>query len=130
MFYNDVSDIQLTTPLNILSGRVKSVVTNQGESEVFGLEVDNSAQFTDNPSGPFNYVLADTKFTQGRDDFQWALTSGGEVLIPSTTTSSDLRDDLGISTPANCSIDGNAFSLSSKHQASAFLEYIPLSQSN
>lgn len=124
MFYNDVSDVQLTTPLNVPSGNVTSVATNQGAGEVFGVEMDINAQFSDNLSGRFTYALADTNFTKGCDDFQWALTSGGGVLTPGTTTGTDFRADFGITTPASCSIEGNAFPLSSKHQASAFLEYI------
>ncbi|MBU3002592.1 TonB-dependent receptor [Paraglaciecola arctica] len=124
MYYNDVSDIQLTTPLNIPSGNVTSVATNQGEGEVLGIEIDIDAQFSDNLSGRFTYALADTKFTKGCDDFQWSLSSGGGVLTPGTTTGTDFRDDFGVTEEASCSIEGNAFPLSSKHQASAFLEYI------
>ena len=69
MFYNDVSDIQLTTPLNVPSGNITSVATNQGEGQVFGIELDVNAQFSEQLSGRFTYALADTKFTQGCDDF-------------------------------------------------------------
>lgn len=129
-YYNRVTDLQLTTPLNAPTGNLLSVATNQGEGNVLGIEVELFAQFTDNLSGRFNYALADSEFTKGCDDYQWSLTSGGGVLVPGTNSGTDFRADFGITEPASCSIKGNAFPLSSKHQLSAFLEYTTMLKSN
>lgn len=123
MFYNDVTDVQLTTPVANPSGALSSVATNQGEGKVIGLEIDVNVSFSDNLTGRFSYALADSEFTKGCDDFQWSLTSGGGLLAPGTESGTDYRADFGINDPASCSIKGNQFPLSSKHQASAFIEY-------
>ena len=121
-YYNDVSALQLTTPISNPSGALNSIATNQGEGEVMGMEIDISASFTDNLTGRFTYALADSEFTEGCDDFQWSLTSGGGLINPDTGSGNDFSGEFG-GTGGNCSIAGNQFPLSSKHQASAFLEY-------
>lgn len=117
VFFIDASDIQLTTGVATPTGAVNSVATNQGEGEVFGIELDVKARLTDNLTAGFNYALADSEFTAGCDDFEWVLTSGGGRWAGSEAASSDYTGK------GTCSIKGNQFPLSSKHQASAFIDF-------
>ena len=124
-YFNDVSDLQLTTPIASPDGALNSIATNQGEGEVMGLEIDITAQLTENLFGRFTYALADSEFTAGCDDFQWSLTSGGGLIDPTVNNGnggSDFTQIFG-GTGGDCSIKGNQFPLSSKNQASLFLEY-------
>lgn len=124
-YYNDISKLQLTTAVPNPDGALNSIATNQGEGEVFGVELDLHVQFTDNLNGRFSYAYADSQFTSGCDDFQYALTSAGGLMNPDNIAESpDFNALLGLSGEGDCSIKGNQFPLSSKHQASAFAEYV------
>ncbi len=117
VFFTEVTDIQLTTPITNPSGALNSIATNQGEGEVFGVEIDVTALLTENLTVGFNYALADTEFTEGCDDFEWALTSGGGKFDGNEATSPDFTGN------GTCDIEGNQFPLSSKHQAAAYGDY-------
>ena len=80
MFMTDVTDVQLTTPVPNARGGLTSIATNQGSGEVFGIEAELTYRATDNLTLGFNYAFADTEFTEGCDEFQWTLTSGGGAL--------------------------------------------------
>ena len=70
-----------------------------------------------------NYALADTEFTDGCDEFQWILTSGGGNAARAICTGNDVNGQ------GNGSIKGNAFPLSSKNQVSAFVDFrLPIRQ--
>jgi len=124
VFFNDVSDIQLTTPIeNPATQSLTSIATNQGEGEVFGLELELTYFATDNLMFGANYALADTEFTEGCDEFQWTLTSGGGRWT------GDLATSANPSGAGDCSIEGNQFPLSSEHQASAYVDFtVPMSE--
>lgn len=127
LFYIDASDIQLTTPVPNFDGTaLTSIATNQGSGEVLGLEIDVRAIISDELDVGFTYALADSEFTEGCDDFQWTLTSGGGELSPDgEAASADFTGN------GSCSIDGKQFPLSSKHQASAFFNwYLPVNGSS
>ena len=64
MFTNDVTDIQLTTPVADPTNALTSIVTNQGAGEVFGVEAELTWQAMDNLVIGLNYALADTEFTE------------------------------------------------------------------
>lgn len=118
VFYTDVSDIQLTTPLQIpATQNLTSIVTNQGAGEVMGLELELSYYVSEQLMVGANYALADTQFTEGCDEFQWTLTSGGARWTGDTATAADYTGN------GNCSIEGNQFPLASQHQASAFMNF-------
>ena len=121
VFFIDAKDIQLTTPLSQGGGgALTSVVTNQGSGETFGIELELRLLATDNITLGANYALADTEFTEGCDDFQWTLTSGGgQLLDADACTGSDPSGGQG-----NGSIAGNRFPLSSKNQFSAFADFV------
>lgn len=119
VFFIDAQDIQLTTPLSSGgSGALTSVVTNQGSGETFGIELDGRWAATEDLLLGFTYALADTEFTEGCDDFQWTLTSGGGVLQDADACTGNNPSGAG-----NGSIVGNQFPLSSEHQFSVFADY-------
>ncbi len=118
MFFTEVTDVQLTTPIQVpATQNLTSIVTNQGEGEVFGVELDLTYYVSENLVIGANYALADTEFTEGCDEFQWTLTSGGGRWTGDVATSADFTG------AGDCSIEGNQFPLSSEHQASAYLNF-------
>ncbi len=122
LYFIDAKDIQLTTPIASVTGAINSIATNQGSGEILGVELDGRLFLSDNWSVGGNYAWTDTEFTEGCDDFQWTLTSGGGVLNPA-----DLDGSLGISTDytgnGDCSIEGNQFPLTSEHQAAFYVDF-------
>ncbi len=123
-FFIDAENIQLTTPLSSGGGgALTSVVTNQGSGETKGIEIEMRANLTENASIGINYALADTEFTQGCDDFQWTLTSGGGQLLDAEACTGSNPNGMG-----DGSIAGNQFPLSSQDQYSIFADLtFPLS---
>ncbi|MCH9695986.1 MAG: TonB-dependent receptor [Gammaproteobacteria bacterium] len=119
VFFIDAENIQLTTPLaDGGSGSLTSVVTNQGSGETFGVELEARFALNDSTTIGATYALADSEFTQGCDDFQWTMTSGGGILDDAVACSGSDPQGSG-----NGSIVGNQFPLSSKNQFSAYLDY-------
>jgi len=120
-FKTDVTQMQLTTPVfNTLASLVTSLSTNQGDGEVRGFEIEARFAASDELTLGLNYGLADTKFTQGIDDFQWVLTSGGGVFNPNNP-SDPARNLNG---RGNGSIVGNEFPLAAKHTGSVTADYV------
>ncbi len=117
LFWSDIDKYQLTTPVADPDGALNSVVTNQADGEVLGLEVDLLARLGDSTSVGLSYALADSEFTSGCDEFQWTLTSGGGRFTGDPATSMN-PNGMG-----NCSVAGNQFPMGSRHQASAFLSH-------
>ena len=116
LFWTDISKYQLTTPVADPSGALNSIVTNQADGEVMGIEVDLLAQLGDNTRAGVTYALADSEFTSGCDEFQWSLTSGGGKFTGDPATS------LNPNGMGDCSVAGHQFPMGSKHQVSAFLD--------
>ena len=111
--------IQLTTPIqSITTGAVTSIATNQGSGEIKGLELEARFAATENLTLGLTYALADTEFTEGCDDFQYTLTSGGGVYRSSAPATSFNPTGLG-----DCSIAGNPFPLAAKNTASFTADY-------
>jgi iron complex outermembrane recepter protein len=79
-------DMQLTTAVAGSSGVLTSIVTNQGNAEIKGFEADFRFRVTDNLGFSLNYSHISTEFTEGCDEFQYTLTSGG-YSIGTTCTS-------------------------------------------
>ena len=119
-FYrNKIKDMQLTTPIqNANSGAVTSIVTNQGSGTSQGVEVDVQFKATRNLKLGLQYALADTKFTEGCDDFQYQLTSGGAAFIARAPAASANYTGRG-----TCSIVGNPFPLVAKNTGSLTADY-------
>lgn len=117
LFWSDISKYQLTTPVADPTGALSSIVTNQADGEVMGIEVDLLAQLGDSMRAGVTYALADSEFTSGCDEFQWSLTSGGGKFTGDPATSMN-PNGMG-----DCSVAGHQFPMGSKHQASAFLDF-------
>ena len=118
LFWTDISKYQLTTPVADPSGALNSIVTNQADGEVWGIEVDLLAQLNDFTRAGVTYALADSKFTNGCDEFQWTLTSGGGRFTGDPATSLNPNGN------GDCSVKGNQFPMGSRHQASAFIDFM------
>jgi iron complex outermembrane receptor protein len=88
-FFLKAEDIQLTTPIqNSGTGAVTSIATNQGSGEIKGIEFEGRFAATENLTFGLTYALADTEFTEGCDDFQYQLTSGGGVFLSTNPSAS------------------------------------------
>ena len=120
VFKMTIDDIQLTTPItNATTGAVTSISTNQGDGEIKGLEIESRFAATDDLTLGFTYALADTEFTNGIDDFQWQITSGGGIFNPANPTDPARN----LNGRGNGSIVGNPFPLAAKHTASLTADY-------
>jgi iron complex outermembrane recepter protein len=116
------------------SGVLTSIVTNQGNAEIKGLEGDFRFRITPNLGVGFNFSKLSTEFTQGCDEFQYTLTSGGYQIGNTCTTTR--RAATGLPNPpplpngsvvplpgANGSIVGNSIPLVPDTQASFNVDY-------
>ena len=119
VFKMTIDDIQLTTPITNTNGAVTSIATNQGDGEITGLEIESRYAVTDDFTVGFTYALADTEFTNGIDDFQWQITSGGGIFNPANPTDPARN----LNGRGNASIAGNPFPLAAKHTASLTGDY-------
>jgi iron complex outermembrane receptor protein len=119
LFMMEIDDIQLTTPITNSVGAVTSIATNQGDGEIKGIEIESRFAATDNLTLGFNYAMADTEFTNGIDDFQWQITSGGGIYNPANPTDPARN----LNGQGNPSIVGNPFPLAAKHTASLTGDY-------
>ncbi|MCC5868773.1 MAG: TonB-dependent receptor [Gammaproteobacteria bacterium] len=109
-YYIDAKDVQLTTAVGAVIGSTTSIATNQGSADIWGLELEMAAALTDSLVVGATYAWTRPRFTEGCDDFEYVLNSGGFLIPPA--------DQL---TPADrelCSIKGNRLPLTSEHQAS------------
>ena len=119
VFKMEIDAIQLTTPITNSVGAVTSIATNQGDGEITGLEIESRYAVTDDFTVGFTYALADTEFTNGIDDFQWQITSGGGIFNPANPTDPARN----LNGRGNASIAGNPFPLAAKHTASLTGDY-------
>lgn len=108
IFYNKLSDVQLTRaiPPTVAGQAITSIVTNQGDAETKGFELE--AQFA--PADWFNATLGiayvDAAFTRGCDADQFTLNSGG--FRPDFDTDNPPESQLPL-----CEITGNKLPLGS-----------------
>ena len=119
VFKMEIDAIQLTTPITNSVGAVTSIATNQGDGEITGLEIESRYAVTDDFTVGFTYAMADTEFTNGIDDFQWQITSGGGIFNPANPTDPARN----LNGRGNASIVGNPFPLAAKHTASLTGDY-------
>lgn len=115
-FYIDATDVQLTTAVASVGGALNSVATNQGSAEILGVELEYRQQVTDMLSVGATYAWTRPEFTEGCDDSQWELTSGGGVIAGNATAPGTGTSFFGAT--GNCSIAGNRIPLTSEHQLS------------
>src|SRR5690606_20397468 len=91
-YFIEAEDVQLTTAVPPAPGTTASsisVVTNQGAGEIRGVEAELRWRPMDPLTFSLTYALADSEFTQGCDDFQWVLTSGGGLFNPANPTANN-----------------------------------------
>ena len=119
VFKMKIDDMQLTTPITNSVGAVTSIATNQGDGEITGLEIESRYAVTDDFTVGFTYAMADTEFTNGIDDSQWQITSGGGIFNPANPTDPARN----LNGRGNASIAGNPFPLAAKHTASLTGDY-------
>ena len=107
-FYNKLSNVQLTSaiPNPAGTGALTSVVTNAGDAETKGFEIDFTAAPTDELLVNMGVSYVDAKFTRGCDTDQFILNSGG--LRPNF----DTRNPTAAALPL-CDITGNRLPLGS-----------------
>jgi len=125
VYYNDVTDVQLTTSVPNATGTsaVTSIATNQGDAEVKGLELELQAALSRNLRVSAAYSYVDAKFTSGCDDFEYTLNTGG--LRPTFDTENPPPEALPL-----CSIAGKRLPLGSPHQVSLSADFnYPVSSS-
>jgi len=115
-YYTEATNVQLTTAVASATGAVNSVATNQGEGEIFGIEIDGRAIISDYLTVGASYAWTRPEFTSGCDEDQWILTSGGGVLAAGSTGTGTGTSFFGQT--GNCSIVGNRYPMTSEHQAS------------
>jgi iron complex outermembrane recepter protein len=121
-YFIKANDIQLTTPIFRTDGSaVTSIATNQGNGEVRGVEVESRWRIIDPLTLSLTYALADSEFTEGVDDFQWTLTSGGGNSFGRSgayNATTPAAGGTNLNGNGDASIVGNPFPLSAKHTAS------------
>jgi len=115
-YFIEATDVQLTTAVSNPAGAINSVATNQGAAEILGLELEYRQQLTDMLSVGATYAWTQPEFTEGCDDAQWELTSGGGVIAGNATAPGTGTQFFGQT--GNCSIAGNRIPLTSEHQLS------------
>ena len=119
------SDVQLTTAVPTTTA-VNSIVTNQGQGKTWGLEAEFFLTPSDNWDFTANYAWTRPEFTEGCDQDQWILTSGGGVFFGEGDVRNTSFNNVfgGVAT---CDITGKRFPLTSEHQASVAGQYtVPL----
>jgi outer membrane receptor protein involved in Fe transport len=107
-FYNKLTDVQLTSaiPNPNGTGAITSIVTNSGDAETKGFEIEAQAAPTRGLDLRIGVAYVDAKFTRGCDSDEFILNSGG--LRPNFDTRNP--------TPAGaalCSIEGRTLPLGS-----------------
>jgi len=112
-YFTQATDVQFTqsVPTATGQGAVTSVVTNQGEGEILGFEVELQAAITDALTVSAGYAYTDTEITKGCDDFQYTLNTGGLIYNPA------------LGNVKECDISGNRYPLGPDENASLVLNY-------
>jgi iron complex outermembrane recepter protein len=66
LYYNDLFNQQLTTNLvNPTTGQANSLITNLGETEIYGAEIELNTRLTDNWTASLGYTYIDAEITSG-----------------------------------------------------------------
>jgi iron complex outermembrane recepter protein len=76
-YRTDANEMQLTTAVQGTGGILTSIVTNQGNGEINGFEAEFRFKITPNLGIGLTASHLNAEFTQGCDEFQYTLTSGG-----------------------------------------------------
>jgi outer membrane receptor protein involved in Fe transport len=113
LYWIDASDVQFTqsVPNPGGTGAITSIATNQGAGETYGFELDSQTALTDAVTIGITYSYTHTEITEGCDDFEFALNSGGVIYDPA------------LGTVPECNLDGNQYPLVAEQTASFALNY-------
>lgn len=125
-FYNELTEVQLTSAIPNPSGTgaLTSIVTNAGDAETKGFEVEASFAPTRNLNGRIGVAYVDAKFTSGCDSDEFILNSGG--LRPNFDTRNPTAAGLAL-----CNIEGRRLPLGSPWIVNGNASYeIPLGDRN
>lgn len=107
-FYNELTNVQLTSaiPNPNGTGALTSVVTNSGDAETKGFELELTAAPVDDLTLNLGVSYVDAKFTRGCDADEFILNSGG--LRPNFDTRNPTPAGLAL-----CNIEGRRLPLGS-----------------
>lgn len=110
LYYIDSKDVQLTTAIpSGGQGAITSVATNQGAAEIRGAELEVTGLLAKDLTLALTYAWNDSEFTEGCDDFEFVLNTGGFLF-------NGVRNSY-------CSVVGNRLPMSPEQQASATLTW-------
>ena len=76
-YRTEANDMQLTTAVQGTGGILTSIVTNQGNAEIQGIEAEFRFKLTPNLGIGFTVSQLNAEFKQGCDEFEYTLQSGG-----------------------------------------------------
>jgi outer membrane receptor protein involved in Fe transport len=130
-YKTDADEMQLTTAVVGGGGILTSIVTNQGNAEIAGFEADIRYRLTENLGVGFTFSRVNSEFTEGCDEFEYTLTSGGFQIGTTCTTTRRVGPSVvalpdGTFSPlpgATGSIVGNRIPLVPENQASFNVDY-------
>ena len=116
-YLTDATNVQFTQALpNVGGNAVTSIATNQGKGEIYGLEFETQAAVTEALTVSAGYSYIRTKITEGCDDFEYVLNTGGIVYDPA------------LGSVSACNISGNRYPLGPEQNGSLSFNYdAPLS---
>ncbi len=103
IFKIKTSNVQLTTAIPSSTNAVNSIVTNQGDADTKGFELQVSARPVENLTLSLGYAYVDAKFTKGCDPDLYVLLSGGRIYDPA------------LGAVPQCDIKGKRLPLGSPH---------------
>jgi outer membrane receptor protein involved in Fe transport len=111
-YFIDSSNVQVTQAIaGGGGGAITSIAVNQASAETKGVELEVQALLTDYLTLSAGATWLDPKFTEGCDDFEYVLNSGGIAYLPSNFGS------------PLCDISGNRLPLTPKTQGNLVLSY-------
>jgi outer membrane receptor protein involved in Fe transport len=112
-YFTQATDVQFTqsVPSATGQGAVTSIVTNQGEGEIYGLELELQAAVTEALTISAGYAYTHTEITEGCDDFEYTLNTGGLVYNPA------------LGNVKECDISGNRYPLGPEQTANLSFNY-------
>ncbi len=127
LYYSLISDVQGTEPVPLPNDASTSIVKNSGDGRIVGLEFELDWLINDHWDTRISYALAHSEYTEGCDDTQFRLTSGGGTyfdFINLTGASTDAeRLAANPNGAGDCSIEGNQFAFSPRHSASGIVNF-------
>jgi iron complex outermembrane receptor protein len=112
-YFTQATDVQFTqsVPTATGQGAITSIATNQGEGEIYGLELELQAAITEALTLSAGYAYTHTEITKGCDDFEYTLNTGGLVYDPA------------LGNVPECSIKGNRYPLGPEQAANLAFNY-------